>query len=52
MEKNIDITLYFVSCILFSIPYNLNLFSNYCRCYVVANMDFGRILFGFTFSFL
>jgi hypothetical protein len=46
MEKNIDTTLYFVSYFLFSIPYSLNLFSNYYKCCIVANMDFGRDFFG------
>jgi hypothetical protein len=42
MEKNMILQLYFVSYFLFSIPYSLNLFSNYYKCCIVANMDFGR----------
>jgi hypothetical protein len=42
MEENIDITLYFVSGFLFLISCDLNLFPNYCKSCVIANMDFGR----------
>jgi len=31
---------YIVFC--FSIPYSLNLFLDYCKCYIVVDMDFGR----------
>jgi hypothetical protein len=39
MEKNIDSTLYFVFGFLFLISCDLNLFPNYCKCCVIANMD-------------
>jgi hypothetical protein len=29
-------------CIIFSIPYSLNLFLDYCKCYIVVELDFGR----------
>jgi hypothetical protein len=39
------ILLYFVS-FFFSIPYHLNLFSNYYRGYILAHMDFKRFFGG------
>ncbi len=42
MEKNIDSTLYIVYGFLFFISCDLILFPNYCKCCVIANMDYGR----------
>jgi hypothetical protein len=41
MEKNICITLYFNFFFMFSIPFNLYIFSNYCTCYIFIYMDVG-----------
>jgi hypothetical protein len=50
MEKNIDITLYFLFPIFFSsIQYSFNLFLDYCKYYIIANMDFANKFFGGLF---